>query len=120
MHFLGLRTTIYRVPDLEAAKIWYSDVLGFGPYFDQPFYVGYEVGGYELGLQPFENTTATPSQTVQTYWGVKDVPAMFERLTGMGATAYEHPANVGDNIVVAMVLDPWGNLFGMIDNPHFH
>jgi catechol 2,3-dioxygenase-like lactoylglutathione lyase family enzyme len=51
-HFLGLRTVIYHAPDLEKAREWYSSVLGFGPYFDQPFYVGFNVGGYELGLDP--------------------------------------------------------------------
>ena len=50
--FLGLRTAIYWVADIEAAKAWYTKVLGIEPYFDEPFYVGFNVGGYELGLQP--------------------------------------------------------------------
>lgn len=50
--FLGLRTCIYRVPDLATATKWYSNALGIKPYFDMPFYVGFNVGGYELGLQP--------------------------------------------------------------------
>ena len=49
---LGLRTAIYRTPDIAAGKLWYTKVLGFPPYFDQPFYVGFNVGGYELGLLP--------------------------------------------------------------------
>jgi len=49
---LGLRTAIYRIPDLAEGKRWYTKVLGFAPYFDEPFYVGYNVGGYELGLLP--------------------------------------------------------------------
>ena len=48
---LGLRTVIYRTPDIAAGKLWYTKFLGFGPYFDQPFYVGFNVGGYELGLR---------------------------------------------------------------------
>jgi catechol 2,3-dioxygenase-like lactoylglutathione lyase family enzyme len=55
-HFLGLRTVIYRAPDLEKAREWYSSVLGFGPYFDQPFYVRFKVGGYEPGLDPDAST----------------------------------------------------------------
>lgn len=50
--FLGLRTVIYPAPDLDAAKAWFTEVLGREPYFDQSFYVGFEVGGYELGLSP--------------------------------------------------------------------
>jgi len=38
--FLGLRTAIYHVDDIERGKAWYSEVLGVKPYFDQPFYVG--------------------------------------------------------------------------------
>jgi lactoylglutathione lyase len=52
---LGLRTTIYKVSDLAKAKAWYSKVFDTTPYFDEPYYVGYNIGGYELGLQP-ENT----------------------------------------------------------------
>ena len=50
--FLGLRTAIYHVDDIAKGKAWYAQVLGIEPYFDQPFYVGFNAGGYELGLQP--------------------------------------------------------------------
>ena len=49
-HFLGLRTVIYVNDGLQVARDWYADVLGSAPYFDEPFYVGFNVGGYELGL----------------------------------------------------------------------
>ena len=49
---LGLRTAIYPVRDLDEAKAWYANVIGHAPYFDQPFYVGFNVGGFELGLVP--------------------------------------------------------------------
>lgn len=52
--FYGLRTAIYHVRDLDRAKEWYGTVLGIRPYFDEPFYVGFDVGGFELGLQPDE------------------------------------------------------------------
>lgn len=116
---LGLRTAIYRVSDLEAAKKWYAEVLEFGPYFDEPFYVGFEVGGYELGLQPLEGVEGGHSGGVQVYWGVEDAQAAFDLLLGLGATPYEPPTEVGGGIVVAMVKDPWDNAFGVIYNPHF-
>ena len=56
-NFLGLRTAIYHAPDLAKAKSWYSRILGIEPYFDQPFYVGFNVGGYELGLDPDPSST---------------------------------------------------------------
>ena len=54
-HFQGLRTVIYAAPDLEKAKAWYFSILGIPPYFDQPFYVGFNIAGYELGLDPNQN-----------------------------------------------------------------
>lgn len=57
-NFLGLRTAIYHAPDLAQAKSWYSKILGIEPYFDQPFYVGFNVGGYELGLESDPSSSA--------------------------------------------------------------
>ena len=113
---LGLRTAVYATPDLDAGKAWYTAVLGFGPYFDEPFYVGYEVGGFELGLVP----DGTPGAGgTQVFWGVPDCVAALERLLKLGGTAHEAVKDVGGGIRVATVLDPFGNVFGVIENPHF-
>ncbi len=119
MNFLGLRTLSYHVPDLQKARDWYTEILGFPPYFDEPFYVGFNVAGYELGLQPIENTEHKTAENTCTYWGVENVETAFQRLLDLGATASEMPTDVGGGIVVAAVKDPWGNLFGVIFNPHF-
>jgi predicted enzyme related to lactoylglutathione lyase len=111
---LGLRTAIYRTPDLAAGKLWYTKALGLAPYFDQPFYVGYNVGGYELGLLP----DAT-QPTVGVYWGVKDIDAAHARLLELGAQPRTEITDVGEGIRAADVLDPWGNVFGIIENPNF-
>jgi predicted enzyme related to lactoylglutathione lyase len=116
-HFLGLRTAIYNAPDLERAKHWYSTVLGIEPYFDQPFYVGFSVGGYELGLDP--NAVAGGAGGVTVYWGVRDANAALQRLLSLGATEHSAVQEVGEAIRVATVLDPFGNVFGVIENPHF-
>lgn len=116
---LGLRTVIYKVSDIEAAKKWYSEAFQTDPYFDQPFYVGYNIGGYELGLQPEEGTTGKKGENILTYWGVNDVEAAFKRLLDLGAQIHEAPENVGGPIVVATVKDPWENLIGIIYNPEF-
>lgn len=116
--FLGLRTLGYIVPDLDAAKTWYTKVLGIAPYFDMPFYVGFNVAGYELGLQPTESAVVYGNSAV-TYWGVENVQATYDMLLAEGATEHDKPQDVGDGIVVAAVKDPWGNIFGIICNPHF-
>ncbi len=115
--FLGLRTAIYPAPDLTAAKHWYTEVLGAEPYFDQPFYVGFNVGGFELGLLP----EAQPStQGPQPLWGVSDIAAAFARLLELGASAIEPVTDVGEGIKVAAVQDPFGNRLGIIENPNFN
>jgi predicted enzyme related to lactoylglutathione lyase len=113
---LGLRTVAYHVTDLARAKAWYSQVLEREPYFDQPFYVGYAVGGFELGLVP--DGRPGPGGTV-AYWGVADAAAALRRLESLGATIREPLQDVGEGIKVATVADPFGNSFGVIENPHF-
>jgi len=116
--FLGLRTCIYRVPDLVTATEWYSKALGIKPYFNEPFYVGFNVGGFELGLHPQLNAVAG-GENVETYWGVEDIQATFAQLIEAGASAHEEPSNVGGDLWVAMLKDPWGNIIGIIQNPQF-
>ena len=117
---LGLRTTIYTVPDLKAATAWYSKAFQTEPYFEEPFYVGFNIGGYELGLLPEEEGAVNEkSANVLSYWGVEDIHSEFDRLIGLGATIHEKPTNVGGELMVATVRDPWGNVIGMIFNPAF-
>lgn len=117
--FLGLRTVIYPVDDLEKAKAWYAKVLGQTPYFDQPFYAGFNVGGYELGLDPDVSTLRRGDNAV-AYWGVPDCRKSHATLLKAGAKAQSEPREVGDGIIVATVTDPFGNTLGLIENPHFH
>jgi predicted enzyme related to lactoylglutathione lyase len=116
--FLGLRSCIFHVPDLEKAKEWYVGVLMAQPYFDQPYYVGFDVGGFELGLDPNMNGV-TVGTNIGVYWGIDDCKGEYARLIDMGATEHHAPQDVGEGIVVATVLDPFGNVFGIIENPNF-
>ncbi len=116
--FLGLRTVIYHVENLDVAKAFYTRILGFPPYFDEPFYVGYAVAGYELGLQSIENADHQ-THKVETYWGVDDIHAAYAQLKADGATPHSDPQEVGGDIWVAIVKDPSGNIIGIIKNPHF-
>jgi predicted enzyme related to lactoylglutathione lyase len=117
--FLGLYTALYHVPDLERAKAWYTSAFGVTPYFDQPFYVGFEVAGCELGLVPAEPGTPTGPGGVVAYWGVPSIQDAWARLLGAGATPIEEPKDVGEGIHVASAADPFGNAIGLIENPHF-
>ena len=114
----GLRTVIYKVDDLARAKRWYASVLGFEPYFDEPFYVGFNVGGYELGLDPDGEGVVRGNNAI-AYWGVGDIREAYGKLLEAGAETVSEPAEVGGEIRVATVRDPFGNEFGIIENPHF-
>lgn len=112
----GLRTVTYPVGDLERAKAWFANVFGCSPYFDQPFYVGFAVGGFELGLVP-DGTPCTDGPVV--FWGVDDIGAEVARILALGATIHEAVQEVGGGIQVATLHDPFGNALGLIQNPHF-
>ncbi len=116
-HFLGLRTAIYSVSDLAAAKAWYGEVLGHGPYFDEPYYVGFDVGGYELGLIPEEGAELVRPPAGIAYWGVTNADGAWARLIELGATAFEAVEDHG--VRIGAVRDPFGNILGVIENPAF-
>ena len=116
---LGLRTTIYKVPDLQSAKEWYARAFQVEPYFDEPFYVGFNVAGYELGLLEEDFAAAEKTANVLSYWGVENIDDEIERFIELGATEDAKPTNVGGEIMVASVKDPWGNVVGLIYNPEF-
>ena len=111
----GLRTLIYPVDDLDAAKSWWSSFLGAEPYFYEVFYVGFNIGGYELGLLPGQD----PSEGAYVYWGVEDVEAAVASAIAQGASVHSPPTDVGEGIVTALVRNPQAALVGFIFNPNF-
>ena len=116
---LGLRSGIYHVADLQSAKRWYAELLGKPPYFDESFYVGFDVGGYELGLNPDISRIQPGPGGAMLYWGVSNADTALGRLLELGATQVEPVTDVGGGIRHAIVTDPFGNLLGVIENPHF-
>ncbi len=116
---LGLATVIYQVPDIDRARQWYARAFGQAPYFDQPFYVGFEIGGYELGLHPDMSAGQPGPGGSVAYWRVREIEAAVAHFVATGATLVSAPRDVGGGIKVAQVADPFGNVIGLIENPHF-
>lgn len=112
----GLRTVIYPVTDLEQGKAWYAQAFGVAPYFDQPFYAGFAVAGFELGLVPDGTPGASGGKA---YWGVDGIAGEVARIAALGARIVSDVQDVGDGIMVAEVADPFGNVIGLIENPQF-
>jgi predicted enzyme related to lactoylglutathione lyase len=115
----GLATVIYHVTDLDRAKAWYATAFEQQPYFDEPFYVGFNIGGYELGLNP-DHSRARPGPGGSiAYWRVADIQRSLDHFVGAGAVAHGPIQDVGGGIKVAEVTDPFGNVIGLIENPQF-
>ena len=112
-HLEGLRTVIYPSSNLAESRAWWSGILGVEPYFDEPFYVGFSVAGYELGLLP------DAAQGALVYWGVGDVQDAIDVAIAQGAAEHSPPTDVGDDIVTGSVRTPDGSILGFIRNPHF-
>jgi predicted enzyme related to lactoylglutathione lyase len=121
----GFTTISYWAADLEAAKRWYAELLGIEPYFQRPGYYEFRIGDYqhELGLidskyAPFDTSATGPAGAVM-FWHVDDVNATFDRLLSMGAKQLEAPRDRGEGYITASVVDPFGNILGIMYNPHY-
>ena len=108
-----LRTVIYHTNDLAAAKLWYSSLTGKEPYFDEAFYVGFDIDGFELGLDPDMSKTEKGNHTT-AYWSAADINSAVEKAVSLGAVVIDPVHNVGGSIEVAIVEDPFGNHIGFI------
>jgi predicted enzyme related to lactoylglutathione lyase len=120
----GLTTISLWAADLAAAKEWYAELLGIGPYFERPGYAEFRLGDYqhELGLidsRYAPGGSATDTGGAIVYWHVDDIAASFEKLLSMGAKEYEAPTDRGHGFVTASVVDPFGNVLGVMYNPHY-
>lgn len=121
----GFTTISYWATDLEAVKRWYTDLLGIEPYFQRPGYCEFRLGDYqhELGLiertaAPFDQEAPVPAGAIM-YWQVDDVTATLQRLLSLGAKPLEAPIDRGQGYITASVVDPFGNILGIMYNPHY-
>ena len=112
--FKKLRTIIYHVSDLEKAKEWCKKITGMAPYFDEPFYVGFDINGCELGLDLDLTHTINGEHSV-AYWQVDDIKNAINNLIDNGAKIISAIQEVGGGISVAVAEDPFGNHIGLIE-----
>ncbi|KQL36069.1 VOC family protein [Psychrobacillus sp. FJAT-21963] len=120
----GLTTVSFWTDDLVAAKRWYAELLSIEPYFERPGYAEFRLGDYqhELGLidsRYAPESSATGPAGAVVYWHVDDVTAIFKKLLSMGAKEYEAPTERGEGFITASVVDPFGNILGIMYNQHY-
>jgi predicted enzyme related to lactoylglutathione lyase len=125
----GMATVSLWADDVEAAVDWYTRILGVEPYFvrpeppDPPAYVEFRIGDTEDELGIIDRRFAPPGGSgpggVVTYWHVDDLRDTYQRLLDAGATTYEPPTDREAGFATAAVLDPFGNILGVMYNPHW-
>ena len=111
----GLKTVLVPITDLEAAKAFYTALLGVGPTADAPFYVGYDVAGQHLGLVPHGDQQGMTGPV--SYWHVDDIEGVIAQVLAAGGTQGQPVRDVGGGRLVATVTDPEGNAVGLLQDP---
>jgi predicted enzyme related to lactoylglutathione lyase len=125
----GLTTVTFYADDLDAARRWYAELLGLEPYFVRPVegppaYVEFRIGDYQHELGILDSRFASPDHSGEPggaviYWHVDDIQAAFDRLVSLGATIHQEPIERGPGFVTASVIDPFGNVLGVMFNQHY-
>jgi predicted enzyme related to lactoylglutathione lyase len=125
----GLTTVSLFAADVPAAVAWYTELLGIEPYFVRPLdgppaYVEFRIGDYQHELGIVDSRFAPHGRSDQPggaviYWAVDDVHASFERLLALGATIHDKPVERGPGFITASVIDPFGNILGVMYNQHY-
>jgi predicted enzyme related to lactoylglutathione lyase len=130
-HFLrGMATLNIWADDVAAARDWYAELFGVEAYFqrpsaDEPAYVEFRIGDYahEFGIidRRYAPTAMQPGPGgAILLWHVDDIGVALEKLKAMGATEYDPVTRRGDSgFVTASVVDPFGNVLGIMTNPHY-
>lgn len=126
----GVATISFYADDVEAAAKWYAELLGIDPYFSRPgpdgrpAYMEFRIGDYQHELGLIDRRYAPPESPTDpggaiTYWHVDDLTGTFDRLLEMGATVYQPLTERGEGFITAAVVDPFGNILGIMTNPHY-
>jgi predicted enzyme related to lactoylglutathione lyase len=125
----GMATVSYWADDLKAARRWYAELLGVEPYFERPdaenpAYVEIRIGDAQDELGIIDRKYAPPGGPAGPggavlYWHVDDIEATLARLKAMGATDYQPLTPREAGFITASVVDPFGNILGVMVNPHY-
>jgi predicted enzyme related to lactoylglutathione lyase len=110
----GIKTMLYPVSDLAAAKALYAALLGVPPQTDGPYYVGFDAEGQHIGL--LSGGGPQGMATPVAYWHVADIEAKLAEVTAAGATVTEPVRDVGGGRLVASVSDSDGNVLGLLQD----
>jgi predicted enzyme related to lactoylglutathione lyase len=120
----GFATLNFYAADHEGAKKWYTELFGFPPYYDMPGYFEFRLGDFEAEFGVIDAQYAAPGTNEKPggaimHWAVDDLEGTLEKLLKMGATLFEPITKRGEGFETASVVDPFGNIFGIMKNVHY-
>ena len=107
----------YFVADLESAIDWYSARLGRQPVVRGGALAAFDIDGVRLTLHEADGFNSPGPSGTSPYWTVPDVDAVVDDFTAHGAVAHRGPKTVFTGERLCQLLDPFGNLFSVRQNP---
>jgi predicted enzyme related to lactoylglutathione lyase len=110
----GVKTIMYPVKDIARAKTLYGKLVGVEPYMDEPYYVGFNVEGQDVGLDPNGHRKGMTGPLA--YWHVDDIKGSLKALLDAGAEAHQEVRDVGGGKLIASVKDADGNVIGLLQS----
>ncbi|WP_144874191.1 VOC family protein [Microbacterium sp. 1.5R] len=125
--FRGLANLNLVADDMPAAVAWYAEVFGAPPYFVRPeqgpvqyaeWRFGDDEDEFALMDARFRPALAQPGGALVSMH-VDDIHAEMDTLLAHGATVFDPVTPRGDGWWSASVSDPFGNLLGLIQSPHW-
>lgn len=90
----------------------YSKLLGVEPYMDESYYVGFNVEGQDIGLDPHGHSQGMMGPV--NYRHVAGLENTLKRLLEAGAETQQEVKDVGGGKLIASVRDADGNVIGLI------
>ncbi|WP_369049545.1 VOC family protein [Tenacibaculum sp. UWU-22] len=124
MSLKGIATINFTAHDLEKAEKWYSEFLGVNPYFKTKGYIEFRIGAYQQELGIIDSNFLQKKETnepsgVIVYWHVDDINSALDKLKSMNAKVHQPIMDRSNGFFTASVIDPFGNILGIMTNPHF-
>lgn len=111
----GVEEILYFVSDLSGARIWFSDLLGAEPVFEEAGYIAFRLGNTNLGIHPEDQKTSHGVSGQVAYWGVEDLEKAKNYFIEHGCTLFRGPIIGADGVKICQLTDPFGNAWGLVE-----
>lgn len=125
--FRGIANANFVADDVPQAIAWYTTLMDQPPYFVRPVSGPAEYAEWRFGddedelavmLSTYRPVLPQPGGALVSLH-IDDIRAACERLRELGAQEFDPVTKRGEGWWSASVVDPFGNLLGLIQSPHW-